>query len=45
MLKLVGIILVLDGIMSVFNKRQVHNFFYDSIRFLRVTLGLVLIIW
>jgi len=44
MFKVIGGILVVDGALSIVNKRQVHNTLYDSVRILRICLGLTLIL-
>jgi len=44
MFKVVGCVLMVDGTLSILNKKQIHNVLYDSIRILRVCLGLTLIL-
>jgi len=44
MFKIIGYILMADGILSILNKRQVHNVLYDSVRILRVCFGLTLVL-
>jgi len=44
MFKIIGYILMVDGVLSILNKKQVHNILYDSVRILRVCLGLTLVL-